>query len=144
MGAPCVRDAEHDAQGDHAWFHCAFLREARAGELKLCRLIVWFRRFGRPDAYFSLENERYTYWGERRRELWLVAPLIMDVLCGAASSINCERLNSGARYVATRYRMNLTDENLEDAVLGNAWARESLPKFKHEAEAELWAFDNGL
>ncbi len=102
------------------------------------------RRFGRPEAFFTLSNERYTYWGERETELWLVAPLILVALCGSASSISPEHLNSGARYVASRFRMNLTDDNLEYAVLGHAWGRELLPKFLDAAEAELWAYDCGL
>jgi hypothetical protein len=40
--------------------------------------------------------------------------------------------------------MNLTDDNLEYAVLGHAWGRELLPKFLDAAEAELWAYDCGL
>ena len=88
-----------------------------------------YRRFGRPEAYFTLDNERYTYWGSNWDKLWLVAPLITDALCAAASSLNSEHFNSGARYVATRLKMNMTDENLEFAVLGFAWSREFLPTF---------------
>lgn len=100
-----------------------------------------WHRFGRPEAMYSPNNERYSYWGDQQSKFWLLAPLILDPLCAAASSTNCEHLNSGARYVASRYRMNLTDENLEYAVLGHAWGREQAPKFLEEAEAELWAFD---
>ena len=123
--------------------HTAEVRGMRAKEWPSGAPEPSYRRFGRPADAFTLDNERYTYWGSNWDSLWMVAPLIMDAICTPASSTPCEHLNSGARYVATRLRMNLTDDNLEFAVLCFAWARLLLPTFLTNAEAELWAFDNG-